>query len=151
MTPDRDTLDLILDLLTLGHQLRVVAVGIVNKAAVVGIQGLGLDRASVDLDGVGELLDPLEESCIAHGAVMLYIHNDAWGLVVLGKEDSVHQELEALKSLVPAPDEALWFVSPDLEDEVSFPKLFLDFHEEAEFPENSLQDFFGRQVHGKRV
>jgi len=146
--PDRDTLDLILDLMTLGRQLCVVAVGIVDKTAVVGIEGLGLDRASVNFHRIGELLDPLEEYAITHRAMMLDIHDDAGRLVVLGKEDAVDQELEALERLIPATNKALRFVGPDLEDQVSVTKLLLDFSNETEVAEEGVQNFAGCLVHG---
>jgi hypothetical protein len=79
--------------------------------------------------------------------VVLHIHHDARSLVVLGDEKAVHEELETLKRLLPTPDKTLGFISPDLEDQVPVTKLFLDFHDESEVPENRIQDFFRGLVH----
>ena len=78
---------------------------------------------------------------------MLNIHNDTGSRDVLRDENPVDQELEALEGLLPASDKALGLVGPDLENQVSFLKLFLDFHKETEMTEDGLQDFFGCLVH----
>lgn len=78
---------------------------------------------------------------------MLHIDNDAWSLVILRDQEAVHEELETLERLLPTPDKTLRFISPDLEDQVPVTKLFLDFHDESEVPENRIQDFFRGLVH----
>ena len=59
--PDGDALKLLLNLLALGHELHVVAVGVMNEAAVVRVQGLRLNRASVDPHCFSQLMNSLKE------------------------------------------------------------------------------------------
>jgi hypothetical protein len=82
--PYRDAFDLRLKLLTFGDEFWVVPVSIVNQSAVVGVEGLGFDRATMGSDGLGELVDAVEESIVPHITVMLDIDDDAWSFVIMG-------------------------------------------------------------------
>ena len=78
---------------------------------------------------------------------MLDIHDDSGSLAVLSKQDPVGEELEAIKGPVPTADQALWFVGPDLEDQVPVTKLFLDVGNKSEVAEDGIQNFAGCLVH----
>jgi hypothetical protein len=125
----------------------------VDKPAVVGIEGFGLDGASMLTNGLGKHPDALEEGIIAHAPVMLHIDDDSGERLVArghGKEDAVDQKLKALECLVPSAYKPTGFSGPDLKDEMTVPFLLLDLHEETEVSEDGVQNFAGGLVHRSR-
>ena len=79
---------------------------------------------------------------------MLDVDDDTGCLAVLREQDAIGQELKALEGFVATADQALRFVGPDLEDQVSVTKLLLDFSNETEVAEEGVQNFAGCLVHG---
>jgi hypothetical protein len=113
----------------------------VHDATVVGIQGEGLHGPTGGSDDSCQLADFLDEGVVAHGAVVLDIDDDpraGWGL---RSEDAVDEVLKVFHHLLAAPDESLGFVGEDLEDGNTFVLLQLDGRNEAEIPENGVENF----------
>jgi hypothetical protein len=128
---DDNPLQLFLDLLAGGFQFRILAVGIVDKSAFVGIQRLGLDRPPVLADGVGEVTDALEEGILAHGSVELDVDDYPWGLLLAGEEQAVHEELEALEGFPPRTDKRTRVAGADLQDDAAVTHALLDLREKT--------------------
>jgi hypothetical protein len=151
--PDRDPLELVFDLLAHAFKFRIIAERIVDKASVIRVERFGLNGAAVLPDGVGQLEEAANKGVIPHRAVMLNVDDDTGRFLVmvtraLRNEDTVGEELKALEDLFPPPDQALRFVGPDLEDEVSVTELLLDLCDKTEESEDGVQNFAGLLVHG---
>jgi hypothetical protein len=119
-----------------------------DDAAVVGIEGFGLDRPTSRADGLGEVLDFFNERIIAHSPVVLDIDDDPAPGRILRGEHAVHEVLEVIHHFVPATDKALGFVGEDLEDFIAVLFLLLNLNDKSEVSENGIEDFGGRLVHG---
>ena len=87
---DRDPLEPLLFWRTPSLNLGVVFEKIVHNAAIVRIQRRGLHRTAGGAHDIGELFDLRNERVVAHGAVVLHIHDDTRGGRVLGDEESVY-------------------------------------------------------------
>ena len=102
-------------------------------------------------DGLGELVDAVEESIVPHVAVMLDIDDDAWSLVILGQEDAINEELETFQSFLPATNQARRVICPDLKNQVPLLFQFLDFHKETKVSEDGIQNFSWALGHRSEV
>ena len=78
-----------------------------NDPAVVGIEGIGLNRAACGADRLGELLHFGNQRIIPHGAVMLDIDNDARGVRRLRRLNAINQILQIIHNLFVTADEAV--------------------------------------------
>ena len=67
-----------------------------DESAVVGVQRLGLNGASIRSDGFCKQVHTVEEGIIAYGAVMLDIDDHPWRSMIPGLKDPIQQELEAI-------------------------------------------------------
>ncbi len=145
-----DALDLIHPLRALGCEFWILVVGIVDEASVVGVEGFGLDGASMFTDSFAQQGNALEKGPVPHATVELDIDNDPWGLLfrsALCQQDPVEQELEALQILIPASDQTLRILGPDLENEVPVTDLLLDLDKKTEVSEQDLKNFAGGLAH----
>ena len=129
--------------------LGVIFEKIVNDASVVGIQRRGLHRTASGARDIGELFDLRSQRVVAHGTVVLNIHDYARGWGILGEEEPVHEMLEVFHHLLAAANQALGLVGEDLEDGCALVLLQLDGRHKAEIPEDGIEDFSGLRVHGE--
>lgn len=97
--------------------------------------------------GVRELTYAAEEGVVAHGTVVFDVDGDSGSLVILCEEDAVQKKLEVIQGLLAVSDETPWIIGPDLQGQMPFPLLFLDFHDETEMCKDAFQNFSGGLVH----
>jgi cytochrome c5 len=121
---------------------------VVDDPAVVGIEEVGLDRASGRADGLSEVPDFFDEGVVAHRAVVLDIHDDPCGRRIPRGKDPVHEVLKIVHHDVLASDQPLGLVGEDLQHRVPVALLLLNFHNEPKVSEDRVKDFNRRLVHG---
>ena len=132
-----------------GAEVGVVFEEVVDDAAVVGIEREGLHRAACGSDDAGELLGFFHKGVVAHGAVVLDVDEDAWAGWGLRGKDAVDEVLEVFHHFLAASDEAFGFVGEDLEHGRALVIFQFDGRNEAEIPEDGVEDFSGLRVHGE--
>ena len=121
-----------------------------HQSSVEGVQGFGFHGSPVLTDSLGQKGNTLQESAIPHAPVELDVDDDSGSFLIsraLGEQDPIEHELEALKILIAPSDQALGFIRPDLENEMSVAELLLDLDKEAKVTEESFEDFAGRLAH----
>ena len=140
-------LQLGLYLLAFSLEVGIVAEHVVNEAAFIGIERLGLHGASVRPYGAGKLAHAAEKGIFLHGAVMLHINNDPRGLGVGGLNHPVEQELEGVKDLSAPADQLFRGTGADVKQGMATSLLFLHGDKEPEVSEECLEDLSGCLVH----
>jgi len=67
-----------------GRNFRIVFESIVDKAPLIGIHRLELERTPCDAHPLGQLAHPLHDAIFAHRAVVFAIDDNFFGVLVSG-------------------------------------------------------------------
>ena len=117
---------------------RVVLQGIVNDAAIEGVERFQFDDVAPAADFFGGLLGFSHQRVTGLGAIAAHIHGDFGRGGVLLKQKTIEQVLKVCERLALAANQPSGFLSLDIEQEAFFEVMFLHGGVKAQM----LQQFF---------